>query len=159
MDVGCGRNRRVIMTPRFLVWAAGKFLGRGISEIREDTDTGSLEGKTRCSTWDLLALRHLGCTRLVVGWGQMHIEEVQTEDINLKSSVYCIKSTRNDRNDQEKEQKRLYSLRFRRWGKAAKGPETKDQGSGRRTRQSDSLETKQQCSQEDRMCVVPLLSY
>lgn len=44
----------------------------------------------------------------------MHIEEVQTEDINLKSSVYRIKSTRNDRNDQEKEQKRLYSLRFRR---------------------------------------------
>ena len=89
----------------------------------------------------------------------MHVEEVQAEDINLKSPVYHIKSTRNDRNDQEQEQNRLYSLRFRRWGKAAKGPEKKNQGSGRRTRECDHLQTKQQCSQEDRMCEVPLLSY
>ena len=87
---------------------------------------------------------------------EMHVEEVQTEDINLKSPVYHIKSTRND---QEQEQNRLYSLRFRRWGKAAKGPEKKDQGSGRRTRECDRLETKQQCSQEDRMCEVLLLSH
>lgn len=45
---------------------------------------------------------------------QMHVEEVQTGVINVKSSYFKdIKSTGNDRNHQE-EQKRIYSLRFRR---------------------------------------------
>lgn len=52
---------------------------------------------------------------------QMHVEEVQTGVINVKSSYFKdIKSTGNDRNHQE-EQKRIYSLRFRRWWESHQG--------------------------------------